>query len=158
MKLVPRTREEVCVEIDAMSPEIRAQVSADWLALLGESSSQDAWVHGFHVLDADGQVVGLGSFKGPPFEGVVEIAYAIVPEHQRKGHATATARELVVYAFASGEVHTVRAHTLPDGSASQRVLEKSGFSKVAEVIDPEDGLVWRFEVFSHSRAANNAAP
>jgi ribosomal-protein-alanine N-acetyltransferase len=40
----------------------------------------------------------------------------------------------------------VRAHTLPDGVASQRVLEKSGFTKTSEVVEPEDGLVWRFEI------------
>jgi RimJ/RimL family protein N-acetyltransferase len=40
----------------------------------------------------------------------------------------------------------VRAHTLPDGLASQRVLAKSGFRFVGEVVEPEDGLVHRYEV------------
>ncbi len=40
----------------------------------------------------------------------------------------------------------MRAHTLPDGIASQRVLLKAGFEKIGEVVDPEDGVVWRFEV------------
>jgi RimJ/RimL family protein N-acetyltransferase len=43
-------------------------------------------------------------------------------------------------------VRTVRAHTLPDGFASQRVLLKSGFSKVGEFVESGDGLVWRFEL------------
>jgi len=37
------------------------------------------------------------------------------------------------------------AHTLPDSTASQRVLSKCGFRDVGSVIYPEDGLVWRFE-------------
>lgn len=146
MKLIPRTRDEVHVALNAMSPESRAYVSAGWLALLEQSSAQDPWVHGFHALNDDGEVVGLGGFKGPPADGIVEIAYAIVPEQQRKGYATEAARGLVAYAFASSEVHTVIAHTLPDGVASQRVLQKAGLGKVGEVLDPEDGLVWRYEI------------
>jgi RimJ/RimL family protein N-acetyltransferase len=56
------------------------------------------------------------------------------------------------YAFKTAEVRTVRAHTLPEGVASQRVLLKSGFTRVGEHLDPEDGLVWRFEMTrSHER-------
>ena len=145
MKLIPRTRDEVRATLDVLSPEVRAQFSPHWLALFAKSAPQDPWVHGFHVVDDEGVIVGLGSFKGPPVDGVVEIAYAIEPEQQGKGHATAAARALVAFAFASGQVRVVRAHTLPDGIASQRVLLKSGFVKTGEVVDPEDGLVWRFE-------------
>lgn len=146
MKLVPRTRDDVRAAIDAMPAEQRAWISAAFLAQLERSPMQDPWVHGFHALNGDGQLVGLGSFKGPPVDGEVEIAYAINPEHQGKGHATAVAGELVRFAFESGKVSLVRAHTLPDGVASQRVLIKSGFAKTAEVVDPEDGPVWRYEV------------
>ena len=145
MKLIPRTRDEVRATLDVLSPEVRAQFSPHWLALFAKSAPQDPWVHGFHVVDDEGVIVGLGSFKGPPVDGVVEIAYAVEPEQQGKGHATAAARALVAFAFASGQVRVVRAHTLPDGIASQRVLLKSGFVKTGEVVDPEDGLVWRFE-------------
>jgi RimJ/RimL family protein N-acetyltransferase len=145
VKLVPRTRDEVHAALDAMSPDTRAYVSADYLAKLEKSARKDPWVHGFHVVNDEGVVVGLGCFKGPPVDETVEIAYAIVPEHQGKGYATAAAEALAAYAFESGMARIVRAHTLPDGLASQRVLLKSGFAKVGEVIDPEDGLVWRFE-------------
>ena len=106
---------------------------------------QDPWVHGFTAM-IGGQRVGMVGFKGPPADGVVEVAYAIDPEHQGKGYATEAARAAVAYAFGTGQVGTVRAHTLPDGVASQRVLEKSGFTKTSEVVEPEDGLVWRFEI------------
>ena len=69
-----------------------------------------------------------------------------VPKHARAyPYATEAAKAMVKYAFASGEVRMVRAHTLPDSAASQRVLAKSGFRHVGEVVDPDDGLVWRFE-------------
>ena len=38
-----------------------------------------------------------------------------------------------------------RAHTLPTPNASTRVLAKCCFQYIGEVIDPEDGLVWRWE-------------
>jgi len=91
-------------------------------------------------------VIGLADFKGPPdADGVVEIAYGIVPAYRGQGLATEAAQALVKYAFASGRVPVVRAHTLPERNASTRVLARCGFKRVGEVVDPEDGLVWRWE-------------
>jgi [ribosomal protein S5]-alanine N-acetyltransferase len=151
LKLVPRTRDEVRASLDAMDEATRAQISADWLAKFDQSAFEDPWVHGFNLLLTDGTNVGLGSFKGPPVDGVVEIAYAIVPEQQRKGYAKAAARAMVEYALRSPEVSKVMAHTLPDGIASQRVLLSCGFQHTGDVVDPDDGLVWRFEI-SRERA------
>jgi RimJ/RimL family protein N-acetyltransferase len=76
---------------------------------------------------------------------VVEIAYGVASEHQGKGYATEAAEALVTYAFGSGQVRVVRAHTLAESNASTRVLTKCRFRRIGEVIDPEDGLVWRWE-------------
>jgi ribosomal-protein-alanine N-acetyltransferase len=146
LNLIPRTRDEVRANINAMDAAARAQMSADWWAKFEQSAFQDPWIHGFSLLLPDGTKVGIGSFKGPPAGGVVEIAYAILPEHQGRGYATAAARGMVDYAFKSPEVRRVIAHTLPDGAASQRVLQKAGFRQAGAVVDPEDGLVWRFEI------------
>jgi RimJ/RimL family protein N-acetyltransferase len=146
LRLEPRTRDEVKSTIESMDDETRAMISADWWAKFQASAYLDPWVHGFNLFLADGTNVGIGSFKGPPVDGAVEIAYAIVPQHQGRGYATAAARAMTEYAFKSAEVRIVRAHTLPDGAASQRVLLKSGFTQVGEHLDPEDGLVWRFEL------------
>ena len=43
------------------------------------------------------------------------------------------------------EVNLLIAHTLPGGVASRRILAKCGFKHVGDVVDPEDGLVARFE-------------
>lgn len=146
LELVPRTPDEVRAMIDAMSPDVRAQLSADWLALFETSPRTDPWVHGFIARDSTtGAVVGQGGFKGPPRDGVVEIAYGTEPTHRGKGYATETAAALVNYAFTFPDVRVVLAHTLPGSLASQRVLTKCGFEHVGEVLDPEDGLVWRFE-------------
>jgi GNAT superfamily N-acetyltransferase len=121
-------------------------VIAGLAALFDAVFVPDPWVLGFVVRDrGTGAVVGQGGFKGPPRAGVVEIAYGTNPGHRGNGYATETAAALVDYAFTSPEVRIVIAHTLPDSTASQRVLEKCGFTHVGEEIDPEDGLVWRFE-------------
>ena len=146
LKLVPRTRDDVTAFLDALPAEVRKEISADWWTKFQASAFQDPWVHGFKLMLNDDTLVGMGSFKGPPVDGVVEIAYAVNPEYQGRGFATAAARAMVEFAFRSGDVKKVLAHTLPGGIASQRVLAKSGFRKTGEVMDPDDGLVWRYEI------------
>jgi RimJ/RimL family protein N-acetyltransferase len=147
LKLVPQTLEEVRAMVEAMTPSEKAELSADWLALLHTSTSADPWTHGFSLVLRDSDtLVGTGGFKGPPgADGVVEIAYGVSPDYQGKGYATEAAAALTAYAFASGKVRVVRAHTLPESNASARVLTKCGFRRIGEVIDPEDRLVWRWE-------------
>jgi ribosomal-protein-alanine N-acetyltransferase len=154
------TREEVLAEVEAMSPADRAHVSADWLARLHAATSADAWTHGFSVVHrGTGAAVGRCGFKGPPAaDGMVEIAYGVDADHQGKGYATEAAEALVVFAFASGRVRVVCAHTLPEANASTRVLTKCGFRHIGEVIDPEDGLVWRWEKHQEEAAEPSAPP
>ncbi|MCM3881535.1 MAG: GNAT family N-acetyltransferase [Vicinamibacterales bacterium] len=147
LTLALQTLEEVRAMIAAMDPSTRKELSADWLARLEKVTAADPWVLGFSLRHRQSGVsVGTCGFKGPPStDGGVEIAYGIAPEHQGKGYATEAAQALVTYAFTFDEVRVVRAHTLPGSDASKRVLAKCGFRHVGEVIDPEDGLVWRFE-------------
>src|SRR5437899_111452 len=104
-------------------------VSPDWLAALRKARGPDPWHHGFFVVDrATRSVIGSAGFKGPPdAAGMVEIAYGIVPGFEGQGFATEGAAALVGFAFASGHVRLVRAHTLPAANPSTRVLLKCGF-------------------------------
>jgi RimJ/RimL family protein N-acetyltransferase len=107
----------------------------------------DVWALGFAIVERDsGATVGDCGYKGPPdAEGCVEIAYGVAPEHRGRGIATEAAAALTAYAQAQEFVRCVLAHTLPERNASTRVLEKCGFRRIGPVIDPEDGLVWRWE-------------
>jgi RimJ/RimL family protein N-acetyltransferase len=147
LKLVAQTREEVRAYIEEAPPHERAQVSPAWLALLDGSSSIDPWIHGFVMLHRSTEsVIGKCGFTGPPgADGAVEIAYGVEPKHEGKGYATEAAAALVSYAFSHEQVRVVRAHTLPEANASTRVLTKCGFRRAGEVVDPNDGLVWRWE-------------
>jgi RimJ/RimL family protein N-acetyltransferase len=146
LELVPKTRADVLATIEAMDPHTKAQLSADWLALFRAAKTTDPWILGFSAVHrSSGSVVGTGGFKGPPAAGMVEIAYGVDADHQRQGYASEIAAALVGYAFTFAEVGVIRAHTLPDSHASKHVLAKCGFEHVGEIIDPEDGLVLRFE-------------
>jgi RimJ/RimL family protein N-acetyltransferase len=147
LRLIVPTPAEVLARIDAMSPAERAEVSPDWVARVRAVTTADPWTLGFSMVNRiSGAVVGSCAFKAPPdAEGVVEIAYGVDTEHQGRGYATEAAAAMVDFAFGSGLVRLVRAHTRHGNVASQRVLAKSGFQSVGEVIDPEDGLVFRWE-------------
>jgi RimJ/RimL family protein N-acetyltransferase len=147
LHLMPHTLKQVRAMVEAMSPADKLELSPDWLAKLRAATEADPWLHGFSVtLLETGAAVGTAGFKGPPdADGVVEIAYGIDAQHRGKGYATEAAQAITAYAFSSGLVRTVRAHTKPESDASKRVLTKSGFRYIGEVIDPEDGLVGRWE-------------
>jgi RimJ/RimL family protein N-acetyltransferase len=149
LTLLLKTTDEALASIEAMSPSDRAQVSPAWLERLKAAAPTDPWMTGFSmVLRESGAVIGNCGYKGPPgAEGVVEIAYGVAPEHQGKGYATEAARALSEFAYSSGAVRLVIAHTLPMASASTSVLTKCGFTRVGDVIDPDDGLVWRWELW-----------
>lgn len=142
--------EQALAAIDAMSPEEKSYLSKEWLELVHNAKEPDPWIHGYSMTSRDDKsAVGQCGFKGPPdSEGMVEIAYAVDPSFQGQGYATEAATALVEYAFSREDVRLVRAHTLPESNASTRVLNKCGFEKLGEVVDPEDGLIWRWQMES----------
>jgi len=123
------------------------EVSPEFLARQVAAAGPDIWLHGFGiVLVEEETVIGLCGYQGPPGkDGAVEIAYGVAPTYQGHGYATQAAQELVTRAVAAGQIRAIRAHTLPAHNASTRVLSKCGFEWRGQVIDPEDGLVWRWE-------------
>ncbi|WP_373515289.1 GNAT family N-acetyltransferase [Persicitalea sp.] len=107
---------------------------------------RDWWVH-LIVYRPDNMLVGSCGYKGEPdAEGRVEIGYEIRPSHQNLGIATEAARGLVNHAFTHSEVKKVIAHTIPEENYSTRILQKVGFFRTDDFSDPEDGLMWRWEI------------
>jgi ribosomal-protein-alanine N-acetyltransferase len=122
--------------------------SADFIARVETAKQSDPWQFGFAVIHKiDNVLIGTCGFPGPPdSNGVAEIAYGIAPSYQDKGYATEAAAALIQFAANDPRVKTISAHTLAETNASTRVLEKCGFTKVGEALDPENDLpVWRWE-------------
>ena len=126
---------------------VSGDVSPETVASLNETSDFDPWRWGFFIVHKPTlQTIGMAGFKGPPnAEGIVEIAYAIVPSFENNGYATIAAKHLVQFAHNDSRVQLVCAHTLPTSNASTRVLEKTGFRQIGTIEDPDDGTIWRWQ-------------
>lgn len=117
------------------------------LAKIAAAGATAPWWAPFLVVHlAAGSVIGLGGFKGPAdADGVIEVGYGIAPAFRGQGFATEATQALVDEARRRISLARVIAHTLPEHNASTRVLAKCGFHRAAELNDPEDGVIWRWE-------------
>lgn len=103
-----------------------------------DAGDDPAWsTHLFFDDDRRGALVGNGGWKAAPVGGSAELGYAVAPACRNRGLASGAVAVLLAQAAAAG-LHTVVAHTLPEGSASTRVLERSGFRHVGD--EHEDGV------------------
>jgi ribosomal-protein-alanine N-acetyltransferase len=135
---------------------VSGEVDPAWLAKLKTVQDSEPWSFGFAAIDkATMSIIGSGGFKGRPDDedGVVEIAYGVVPSFEGRGYATEIATALTHFCFDHG-AKQVRAHTLPVPNASNHILLKCGFRFSGEVMDPADGLVWRYERDSTSNSVD----
>ncbi|NWP89588.1 GNAT family N-acetyltransferase, partial [Escherichia coli] len=78
----------------------------------------------------------------PPAGNRVEIAYFTRSDHQRRGVATRTARQLVEIARRHAPGIELYAKTMPEENASTRILAGLGFRRIGTDIDHEIGEAW----------------
>ncbi len=156
IRLVPVTTDLLDAAIvgdDALARALGHDVTPGWSTFrealyvtrdaLAASPGSTPWGARLFVSGEPPELVGWGGFKGVPEGGVVEIGYEIAESRRGRGLATAAARAMIAEAFADEQVTRVVAHTLPERNASNRVLEKVGFSHDGDAC--EDGeLVWRY--------------
>ena len=114
------------------------------LQALADKPEGDPWGAHFFLLREPPALVGWGGFKGPPVAGSVEIGYAVAPEYEGRGIATAAVAQLLEKAAASGEVEVVTAHTPPEPGASATVLEHAGFERDHGLVVEGDDEVWEW--------------
>jgi ribosomal-protein-alanine N-acetyltransferase len=98
--------------------------------------------------------IGVGGYKGPPdAEGTVELGYSVLPEYRRQGYATEATLGFVAHAFVHEQVQRVIAETLPQLTASIRVLQKSGLTYIGP--GSEEGVI-RYELKREEYARQQA--
>ena len=102
--------------------------TVDGLSLV--ESGARAW-----LVVLDGVVIGDCGTTGPRGP-VVEIGFGLAAECRGRGYGTEVVRLLVASLQDDPIVSSVVAHTLPENTASRRVLEKAGFAFDGE----HDGL------------------
>ena len=106
----------------------------DWLEAAPEAVGWYSW-YALEVSDpaATPVLVGSGGFLGPPQYGVVELGYSVLTQFQGQGFATEIVGGLIQWAFAQPGVELIAAETETANPASERVLMKSGFSRIGAV-------------------------
>ena len=135
-------------------PLTAAFVSPEWRGvwrLRHEQAQADpasaGWVTGVIWDEEQGVAVGRAGYHGPPdASGMVEIGYAVDPEHRRRGFARAALEALLERAAGEPDVRTVRVSISPDNTASWGLASQFGFTQVGEQWDDEDGLELVYEV------------
>ncbi len=114
--------------IEAERDEELREAYREMLRLSLEHPDDWGWYAVWLIVRKDGANIGNLSFKGIPDEGIVEIGYGIAEEYRGFGYATEALETILEWAFDQPGVTSVAAETGPDNLASQRVLEKCGFS------------------------------
>ncbi|MBK6824930.1 MAG: GNAT family N-acetyltransferase [Saprospiraceae bacterium] len=141
-----------------LSNNLNASVSEPWtefglapieysLTKISQNEYENGWWTYFPIHKDDKRLIGSCGYKGIPTSvGNVEIGYEVISEYRQKGLGTEIAKGLVSNAFKFDNVKMIIAHTLPSENASTNILKRLGFDKVSEIFDPEDGLIWRWEL------------
>lgn len=142
--LVPIDLDGVPRGHEGILPEVTTEIFRATVKLYESVGFEEPWI-GYLAL-AGSTPVGTCSFKSPPRDERVEIAYFTFPEFEGRGFATAMAAQLVAVARQHRPSVLVAAQTLPERNASHRVLEKLGFNYVETIDHPEDGTVWEWQL------------
>lgn len=101
-----------------------------------------------YFVQLNNAIVGSAGFKGPPVNGVIEIAYGTNEEYRKQGIGTAICALLVHLALRTDPLIKVTARTFLKENFSARILEKNNFMCTGTVHDPEDGEVWEWVLVS----------
>lgn len=121
-------------------PRVTATLTVDGKPL-SEASTRDFLVraadhwrnHGFGLMGfhdrTSSEFIGYCGIKHALVEDmdVIELAYAVRADHQRKGYATEMSRASLRFAFEQLHLEELVAFTLVHNQSSRRVIESCGF-------------------------------
>jgi [ribosomal protein S5]-alanine N-acetyltransferase len=116
-----------------MAQRSEEDLLADWGGIVIEKSTQTA-------------IAGIGCKGKPSEDGTVDIGYGANPSVWGQGYMTEIATAFSDWLLAQEGVRRVTADCLSDNIGSVRVLEKSGFVKIGEHYDEEEGgILYQWE-------------
>ena len=105
---------------------------AEMLTMAREHPESRPWYAAWFIEDTDGERVGELCFKGLSPDGITEIGYGILPEFQGRGYATEVVEAVTQWALSQPGVRCITAETEANNAASQKVLDKAGFTATGE--------------------------
>lgn len=166
LKIIPCDKEILKSAIqgnDILAKKINVTVLDNWtefgvgalqysLERLTENEEEKGWWTYFPIHKNDNKLIGSGGYKGKPTsDGTVELGYEIAPAYRNRGLATEMTKGLIENALKENRVKSIIAHTLGQENPSTKVLQKCGFEKVQAINDPDDGLIWKWEIKRSNR-------
>ena len=133
LTLQPMTNEEIKELIRKTDNEELRQAYTEMLGACEANPEVRIWYAPWKmILKKEGTYVGDIGFKGPQRNNAVEIGYGVLKEYEGQGFATEAVKALTEWTFLNNEIYFVEAETAPDNIASQRVLQKNGFTADGE--------------------------
>lgn len=128
LQIYPASRSQMEAAIEAESDEEMKKAYHEMLDGCLQHPGQWDWYAMWMIELHDGTHIGDLCFKGLIPDSNPEIGYGILPEYQGQGYASEAVQAAVIWAFQDPVVSAVEAETDPENTASQRVLQKCGFT------------------------------
>ncbi len=139
MKYIPRpvatTVEEALAHIKMINDKIEANEGINWAI----------------TIKGNPKLIGvIGHYRIQPENHRCEIGYMILPQYNGQGLVTEAVKAVVAYGFDNLQMHSIEAVIDPNNIASERVLQKNGFIKEAQILENElwDGKFWDTVIYS----------
>ena len=131
--LTPMSDEEITQCIRSCGSDELRTAYGEMLTGCQADPARRVWYAPWKICLKDGgAMAGDLCFKGPVRNYAVEIGYGIAPDFAGKGYMTEAVQAMTRWAFSQKDVTFVEAETAPDNKASQRILEKCGFTPYGE--------------------------
>lgn len=131
----PKTLEELKLALEKETDPEMQKAYGDMIRGVEEQPEDWLWYTDWTItLKGTETLVGSIGFKGSANEsGEVEVGYGIEEEHRRKGYGLEAVNVMMEWAFQNEKVYYIMAETLADNTASQRLLEKAGFTPTGTI-------------------------
>jgi [ribosomal protein S5]-alanine N-acetyltransferase len=103
------------------------------------------------TLKGDPKLLGIiGHYRIQKENFRAEIGYMLNPKFHGKGIITEAIREVVNYGFDNMNLHSIEGVIDPENFASEKVLQKNGFTKEAHFLENEfaEGKFWNTVIYS----------
>ena len=133
LRIYPASDEQMEAQIAAEKDAELKKAYTEMLDGCMKHPDQREWYAMWMIVLKDGTLIGDLCFKGLSPTGVTEIGYGILPEYQGMGYVTEAVKAVSNWALDRPDVTSVEAETDPGNNASQRVLEKCGFTANGEI-------------------------
>jgi RimJ/RimL family protein N-acetyltransferase len=140
---------EICADAEVMKylgmgkPYETIEQANDFLRWAENYQKENGFCRWAVLLKKDEEIIGSCGFASPHGTEEIELGYLLAKKFWGKGFATEATRACLQYGFEQLKFNETIAITDLENAASQKVLEKIGFTKRGiEKYDGEDNLIY----------------